>query len=108
MLNSRLIVAGVILALIGATGFYIRHLRGEISDLQVQNTTLSAKNGEYESKMSALIADANTKQAAAAQALKEAQDATEKAKAKATSFYKAKQNGDACQSALDLVNGGVK
>jgi tRNA A37 N6-isopentenylltransferase MiaA len=109
-LYARLIGLAVIIALIGGTLFYIHKLNGKITDLTTQNAALTTKIEIQNAAVLQLKADSDKRVADAKVAVAAAQAQAAKNKAKATVIYKTTPStpGNACKSALDLVNGGVK
>lgn len=109
-LYIKLIAAAIIVAAVLGAVWYVKHLQGQVADLTAQNTILVDKLKTQNDAIDALKVDADKRVKAGEEAVAAAKAETAKAKGKATIIYKTKPStpGDACKSALDLVNGAAK
>lgn len=106
-LYARLIAAAIALAIVLGGFWYVHSLRKEIAELKEANVVLSTKLKSQNDAIEQWKKDADARLAAAQADLDKAKEEAAKAKGKATIIYKSKPStpGDACKSALDLING---
>jgi hypothetical protein len=106
-LNFKLIA--IVIAVIAIFGLYkyVGHLKGEIKDLEQQNTVLSTQIQSQNTAIQQWKDDADLRLKAAQDDLKVAKEAADKNKGQAQVIYKTKPStpGNDCKSALDLING---
>jgi hypothetical protein len=109
-LYIKLIAAAVIVAAVLGAVWYVNDLQDQVSDLTTKNTLLTDKLKTQNDAIETWKAEADKRVAESAEAVAAAKAETAKAKGKATIIYKTKPStpGDACKSALDLVNGAAK
>lgn len=105
MPNVKLILGGVLIAVLLSGVLYIRYLRNANENLRAEVQVLAVQLETQNKAVLALKKEAELKLAASQKALSEAKAKTEQASKKATVIYKSQPTGDLCQSALDLVNG---
>lgn len=103
----KLIAASLIIAAVLGGVFYVRGLQGKVEDLTAQKIVLETQISTQNAAIETWKTDADARLKAGEAALLAAQAETVLAKNKATIIYKWKPStpGDACKSALDLVNG---
>ncbi len=105
------IIAVVVLALAAYGGYrYVNNLHDENVRLTAENAIISQKLTEQNEAIEAWKKEADAKLAAAQDEIEKAKKETAAARTRAQSFFRAKPStpGDACKSALDLINGGGK
>lgn len=105
-LYAKLITAAAIIALVLAGVFYVKRLQAKVEHLTAENTLLQQSVKEQNDAVDQLKKDADARVKAGEAAIAAAQEATKKAKGKATIIYKSKPStpGNDCKSALDLIN----
>lgn len=106
-LYARLIAVAVVIAIVFGALAYVRGLKSENAELKGENIVLSTKLKSQNDAIEQWKAEADARLAAAQADLEKAKEEAAKAKGKATIIYKTKPStpGDACKSALDLING---
>jgi uncharacterized protein HemX len=109
-LNIKLIAALVIAAAIAGALFYVRGLQNDVKELTEKNIVLTTAIETQNKAVETLKADADNRLKAAGEQLAVAKAEAAKGKGKATVIFKTKPStpGNACKSALDLVNGVAK
>lgn len=109
-LQLKLIAAAVAAALVGGVWLYVKGLRADNERLTTENAVMSQKLTEQNEAIETWKKESDARLAAAQEQLEKAMRETADAKRRAQSIFRAKPStpGDACKSALDLINGGVK
>jgi hypothetical protein len=109
-LQARLIGAALIAAVAIGGWMYVQGLRSKLETCTTQNLALSLQLTQQNDAIAQLQAAAEKKEADAKAALEVARQETANARRRAQNLFKAKPAipGDACASALELVNRGAK
>lgn len=109
-LQAKLIGAAVIAAAVIGAWVYVQGLRSQIDTLKTQNAAISLQLTVQNDAIAQLQAAAEEKEEAAKKALELARVETANARKRAQNLFKSKPAipGDACASALELVNRGAK
>lgn len=108
-LYAKLIAGGLVIAVAVGAWLYVGGLQSENVKLKSEVAVLGSKLNEQNQAVESWKAEADKRQRDGEAALKIAMEDTVKARAKASSFYKATPSSpDSCKAALDLMNGGAK